>query len=152
MCVCERERESVCVCVCVCVCLCTSLSLFLSLCMYVCLYYTYVCMCTHTHTLTHSLTRTLGRSDAQLLSPARPPNSLARLPTHALPLSPLLPRPRDSTVSLRPHPAAGDLYVWFAEGGGGREDGSQTQVTLTLQDGSGEKAEVLTIVVNASWL
>ncbi len=74
--------------------------------------------------------------------------------------------PRESTLSLRPHPAAGDLFCCFLEGTGGQ---SRT-VTLKLSvkrevlevagggaggdggRGGGGEEEELTIVVRASWL
>ena len=68
-------------------------------------------------------------------------------------------RARDPSVSLRPHPAAGDLYVCFSadvqdeEGGGG--GGAHKRVTLRLTpcDSVGKVGgEELTILVDASWV
>ncbi len=74
--------------------------------------------------------------------------------------------PRDSTLSLRPHPAAGDLVCCFLEGTGGQSRTVTLKLSVkseVLEDGGaggggdggqgeGGEEEALTIVVRASWL
>lgn len=81
-------------------------------------------------------------------------------------------RPRDTTITVRPHPATADIYVCFApvppiadvadgDGKAASTCPSSLSVTLTLRPardaiggvGNGQEVveEVLRIVVNASW-
>jgi hypothetical protein len=108
-------------------------------------------------------------------SPCGPPFDPAVLCLQSLLADPVAHchRPRDTTITLRPHPATADIYVCFApvppiasvadgDGKAASTSTSSLSAILTLRPtrdaiggvGNGQEVveeEVLRIVVNASW-